>query len=178
VPVTQIVLAAACAQAAALPDSQFVAVNVSSRHFAQGDLLADVRNALARSALPPAQLHIEVTESAIMQEPEAALRMIEAVRALGCQVILDDFGTGYSSLSYLHRFPIDALKIDASFVRAAPRTPKNVEIIRSILALGRGLGIGVIAEGIETDEEDALMRALDCQFGQGFLFGRPGTVSS
>ena len=107
-----------------------------------------------------------------MLQPDAALQVMNGLRALGCRIALDDFGTGYSSLSYLHRFPIDTLKIDSSFVRAA-REPKNVEIIRSILALGHGLALDIIAEGIETQEQRQLLESLDCEFGQGYLFAKP-----
>ncbi|HUP60447.1 MAG TPA: EAL domain-containing protein [Thermoanaerobaculia bacterium] len=171
VPIGEFVLGAACAQAAKWAP-RFVSVNISSRHFMH-DLVADVRGALARSGLAPASLHIEVTESAIMEQPGIALDMMNELRALGCRLILDDFGTGYSSLSYLHRFPIDGLKIDASFVRAALLDRKNVEIIRSILALGAGLSIDVTAEGIESVEQLELMRTLGCAFGQGYCFARP-----
>ncbi len=172
VAIDQMVLGAACARATKWAP-HYVTVNISSRHFTQGDLLDDVRGVLAQCGLPPERLHIEVTETAIMQQPEAALGMMNDLRAIGCRVLLDDFGTGYSSLSYLHRFPIDGLKIDASFVRDATRERKNVEIIRSIIALGRSLSIDVIAEGIETAEQHALLQSLGCEFGQGFLFARP-----
>jgi EAL domain-containing protein (putative c-di-GMP-specific phosphodiesterase class I) len=151
----------------------YVTVNVSSRQFADGDLLADVRDSLHRCGMDPSLLHIEVTESVLIEEPEAALEVMKALRNTGCRIMLDDFGTGYSSLSYLHRFPIDGLKIDASFVREAGRQKKNVEIIRSIVALGQALDIDVIAEGIETEEQHALMQAVGCRYGQGFLFARP-----
>jgi EAL domain-containing protein (putative c-di-GMP-specific phosphodiesterase class I) len=151
-----------------------VSVNVSARQFAKSDLIADVRSAL-RSGLPPSSLHIEVTESVIMMQPEAALKVMSDIRALGCRISLDDFGTGYSSLSYLHRFPIDTLKIDASFIRNASRDKKNVEIIRSIIALARGLSIEVVAEGIETREQFDMLRRLGCPLGQGYLFAKPLT---
>jgi diguanylate cyclase (GGDEF)-like protein/PAS domain S-box-containing protein len=150
-----------------------VSVNVSTRQFAKSDLVADVRRALEASGLPPSCLHIEVTESVIMLQPEAALKVMNDVRDLGCRISLDDFGTGYSSLSYLHRFPIDILKIDASFVQNATRDKKNVEIIRSIIALARALAIEVIAEGIETAEQHEMLRDLGCPLGQGYLFARP-----
>jgi len=153
--------------------SLHVSVNVSTRQFAKSDLVADVRSALDASGLHPSRLHIEVTESVIMLQPEAALKVMNDVRALGCRISLDDFGTGYSSLSYLHRFPIDTLKIDASFVRNASRDTKNVEIIRSIIALARALSIEVVAEGIETMEQHAMLRDLGCPLGQGYLFARP-----
>ncbi|HKR63962.1 MAG TPA: EAL domain-containing protein, partial [Thermoanaerobaculia bacterium] len=155
---------------------RYVTVNISSRHFTQGDLLQDVRRVLTKCSLDADRLHIEVTETAIMQQPEAALAMMEELRAIGCRVVLDDFGTGYSSLSYLHRFPIDGLKIDASFVRDATRVAKNVEIIRAIVALGHSLSIDVIAEGIETEEQHELLRSLGCEFGQGYLFARPAEM--
>jgi diguanylate cyclase (GGDEF)-like protein/PAS domain S-box-containing protein len=172
VAIDQMVLGMACARAAHWAP-RYVTVNISSRHFTQGDLLDDVRRVLAGCGLPSERLHIEVTETAIMQQPEASLDMMKELRAIGCRIVLDDFGTGYSSLSYLHRFPIDGLKIDASFVRDAIRERKNVEIMRSIIALGRSLAIDVIAEGIETPEQHDLLRSLGCEFGQGFLFAHP-----
>src|SRR4029077_3517862 len=147
--------------------------NIPGRHFADGELLLHINDALAASSLRPSVLHVEVTESAIIQQPRMALELIEQIRSLGCGIELDDFGTGFSSLSYPHQFPIDRLKIDASFVRGAPQKPKNVEIIRSILSLARGLDIEVIAEGIETEEECSLLRSLGCVYGHGFLFARP-----
>ncbi|HET7704473.1 MAG TPA: EAL domain-containing protein, partial [Thermoanaerobaculia bacterium] len=155
---------------------RYVSVNISSRHFAQSDLFEDVQQALATCKLSPKSMHIEVTESVIMQHPEAALTVIKRLKELGCLISLDDFGTGYSSLSYLHRFPIDMLKVDASFVRTAPTEPKNVEIIRSIIALGRGLEIEVIAEGVETEAQEELLIALGCEYAQGYLFARPAPV--
>ena len=153
-----------------------MSVNLSNRQFTHGDLIGDVRAALEASGLPPEKLYLEITESVIMQQPEAALQVMMGLRSLGCLIALDDFGTGYSSLSYLHRFPIDTLKIDSSFIQAA-REHKNVEIIRSILALGHGLSLDIIAEGIETTEQRELLQSLQCDFGQGFLFARPGPPS-
>jgi len=176
VPLGQFVIREACATVGAWAP-RYVSVNISSRHFAQGDLYADVEAALQNCGLDPALLHIEVTESVIMQHPESALTIMNRLRSLGCRIALDDFGTGYSSLSYLHRFPIDRLKIDASFVREAPREKKNVEIIRSIIALGAGLGIEVVAEGVETAEQEALLKSLGCEFAQGYLFARPAPVA-
>ena len=171
VPVGLFVLREACRQAKKW-HPLYVSVNISSRQFAQSDLVGDVRDAIAASAVEPSSLHLEVTESVIMQQTDAALQVMSALRNLGCSIALDDFGTGYSSLSYLHRFPIDALKIDSSFVRAATER-KNVEIIRSILALGHGLALDIIAEGIETTAQRELLESLGCDFGQGFLFARP-----
>jgi len=176
VPVGEFVLLEACRQAArwrAEPSGAAlrVSVNISSKQFSQGDLVAAVEKALAAAALPPAALHLEITESAIMQNAESAYELIEKIRAVGCSFAVDDFGTGYSSLSYLHRFAIDQLKIDSSFVQSAER--KSAEIIRSIIDLGRSLGIEVVAEGIETSKQAADLRELHCGFGQGYLFSRP-----
>ncbi len=171
VPIGQFVLGEACRQATKWKP-RYVSVNISNRQFTQSDLIGDVREAIAASGVAPEMLYLEVTESVIMQQPDAALQVMIGLRALGCRIALDDFGTGYSSLSYLHRFPIDTLKIDSSFIRAA-RERKNVEIIRSILALGHGLSLDIIAEGIETTDEHELLQSLDCDFGQGFLFARP-----
>jgi EAL domain-containing protein (putative c-di-GMP-specific phosphodiesterase class I) len=171
VPIGQFVLREACKQASRWHPC-YVSVNISSRHFAQGDLLADVREVLESCGVDPELLHLEITESVIMQHPDAALVVMNGLRALGCRIALDDFGMGYSSLSYLHRFPIDTLKIDSSFVRAA-RESKNVEIIRSIVGLGHGLTLDIIAEGIETKEQKELLVSLNCDFGQGYLFAKP-----
>ena len=174
VPLGQFVIREACSVAARLA-RRYVSVNISSRHFAQGDLLGDVRGALRDCKLAPDSLHIEITESVIMQQPESALAIMNEIRRLGSPIVLDDFGTGYSSLAYLHRFPIDRLKIDRSFVRDA-NEKKNVEIIRSIIALGRNLDIEVVAEGIETPEQEQLLMSLGCHYGQGYLFARPAPL--
>jgi len=151
---------------------RYVSVNISGRHFAQGNVVEDVRNALAQCGLPAGTMQIEVTETILMLQPEAALASMNQLRAIGCRIALDDFGTGFSSLGYLHRFPIDRLKIDMSFIRQATEK-KNVEIIRSIIALGQGLGLEVVAEGIETTEQRDLLLSLGCHYGQGYLFARP-----
>jgi diguanylate cyclase (GGDEF)-like protein/PAS domain S-box-containing protein len=170
VSIGRFALAEAC-KTAAETDPAYVSVNLSTRHFVQSDLLSDVRAALKGCSAPPTALHLEITESVLIQQPEAALAIIRELRSLGCRISLDDFGIGYSSLAYLHRFPIDALKIDCAFVRELERERKNVEIVRAIVALGHGLGIEVIAEGIETEAQRVLLMSLGCQFGQGFLFG-------
>ncbi len=168
----QYVLTQACEDAAKWVRPRYVSVNISGRHFAQGNLVEDVKNVLAQTGLPAETLQIEVTETILMLQPEAALASMNQLRALGSRIALDDFGTGFSSLGYLHRFPISCLKIDASFVRQATEK-KNVEIIRSIIALGDGLGLEVVAEGIETTEQRDLLQSLGCHYGQGYLFARP-----
>jgi diguanylate cyclase (GGDEF)-like protein/PAS domain S-box-containing protein len=176
VPIGELVLIEACRQAArwrAVPAGRHlrVSVNISSRQLAQGDLVAAVWKALESAPLSPRGLHLEITESAMMQNTEAAYSIIERIRELGCTFAVDDFGTGYSSLSYLHRFAIDQLKIDSSFVQSTE--PKSAEIIRSIIDLGQSLKIEVVAEGIETSDQAEHLRSLRCGFGQGYLFSRP-----
>ena len=173
----EIVLSEACRQAARWVKEQgaplHISVNISSRQLSQSDLVGTVTRELAASGLAASALHLEITESAIMHNPDAAGEVIENLRALGCRISVDDFGTGYSSLSYLHRFSIDHLKIDSSFVQGSTQDPKSAEIIRSIIDLGRSLGIAVVAEGIETVQQHEQLRALHCGFGQGYLFSRP-----
>ena len=176
VPLGQFVLNEACRQAArwrAEPgrERMHVSVNISSRQLSQGDLIAAVRSALANAPLDASALHLEITESVMLQNPETAYDVIEQIRALGCSFAVDDFGTGYSSLAYLHRFAVDQLKIDSSFVQSGER--KSGEIVRSIIDLGRSLGIEVVAEGIETSQQADQLRALNCGLGQGYLFSRP-----
>jgi EAL domain-containing protein (putative c-di-GMP-specific phosphodiesterase class I) len=167
----EFVLMEACRQAAKWRKGLRVSVNISSRQLGSGDLAATVQKALDDAKLDPGALHLEITESAIMQNAETAYALIEKIRAMGCNFAVDDFGTGYSSLSYIHRFAIDQLKIDMSFVQSPER--KSGEIIRSIIDLGRSLGIEVVAEGIETIEQAEHLRELRCGFGQGYLFSKP-----
>jgi diguanylate cyclase (GGDEF)-like protein/PAS domain S-box-containing protein len=178
VPIGEFVLRQACKQAArwrAHPHgaSMHVSVNISSRQFSLGDLVATVRSALEEASLDPRALHLELTESVIIQNAESTYGIIEQIRALGCSIAVDDFGTGYSSLSYLHRFAVDQLKIDSSFVQSAADQRKSAEIIRSIVNLGRTLEIEVVAEGIETSQQADHLRELRCVLGQGYLFSRP-----
>ncbi len=178
IPIGDFVLREACKQAAkwrSMPHGSrmHVSVNISSRQFTQGDLVGIVRNALHGAALDAAGLKLELTESVIIQNAESTFGIIEQLRTLGCSIAVDDFGTGYSSLSYLHRFAIDQLKIDSSFVQSAGDERKSAEIIRSIINLGRTLDIEVVAEGIETSQQADHLRELRCVLGQGYLFSRP-----
>jgi diguanylate cyclase (GGDEF)-like protein/PAS domain S-box-containing protein len=150
-----------------------ISVNVSSRQFADIGLVAAVADALEQTGLPGRCLTIEVTESVLMDQPDVATHTLMRLRELGACVALDDFGTGYSSLSYLQRFPIDRIKIDRSFVRDIESSKGDQEIVRAMLGLGRSLGIAVIAEGIETEEQLSHLRLMNCEFGQGYLFSRP-----
>ena len=147
-----------------------ISVNLSARHFLQPNLLEQCRTILYETQLSHSSLNLEVTESAVMPNPETAIKLMSELKQLGIKIALDDFGTGYSSLGYLHRFPMDSLKIDRSFVA---RIMEDDEIVRTILTLGRNLGLKVIAEGVETIEQVARLRELGCDFAQGYYFSVP-----
>ena len=154
----------------------FVSVNLSAKQFAQANLIESVAAVLERTKLSPRSLKLEITESVVMDNIEAATEMLRQLRELGVQLAIDDFGTGYSSLSYLHRFPIDTLKIDRSFVTRMVDNSENIEIVRTIVMLAQILGMDVVAEGVETKEQLALLRKLGCEHGQGYYFSRPSTA--
>jgi diguanylate cyclase (GGDEF)-like protein len=150
-----------------------VAVNVSSRQFQQQAFAQMVDAVLAETGLPARLLDIELTESAALQNADAAAVTLRVLRDRGCRVSIDDFGTGYSSLIYLRRFSISAVKIDGSFVRDAPRDHGDAAIVRAVISLCRSLNLSVVAEGVETPEQLAFLREQDCELVQGFLLGRP-----
>ena len=154
-----------------------VAVNISSRHLQNADLARDVAQALQESGLEPGNLVIELTESTIMHNTEANLARLQQLKTLGVRLAIDDFGTGYSSLSYLHRFPIDILKIDRSFVARLTNSSTGPELARAVITLSETLGLDTVAEGIEFEPQvDALLQ-LGCVAGQGFLFAKSGTLA-
>lgn len=150
-----------------------LSVNLSARQIAQSDMVDQVKRVLERSGLNPHCLKLEITESVVMENAEGAAAMFKQLRALGVQLSIDDFGTGYSSLSYLHRFPVNYLKIDRSFVSRMTEANDNAEIVRTIATLARNLGLEVIAEGVETQEQYQQLKALGCEYGQGYLFSYP-----
>jgi EAL domain-containing protein (putative c-di-GMP-specific phosphodiesterase class I) len=150
-----------------------VSVNVSARQFDRPGLVAEIAEALAESGLEPRALKLEITESILMANAAASAEVLDRLRQLGVQVQVDDFGTGYSSLSYLHRFKVDTLKIDRSFVAGLSADGEPREIVRTILTLGRNLGVDIVAEGVESQAQCEALRALGCEFVQGFLFARP-----
>lgn len=156
-----------CADGAEIP----VAVNLSNQQFRTPQLPDRIASALERSGLPARLLHLEVTEAVFVDNPVRARRMLRRLHALGVELHLDDFGTGYSALSYLSDLPFDALKIDRSFVEQLPHGARARAIVRNIIALARDLGVGVIAEGIERNEQAAALTAMDCTLGQGHLLG-------
>jgi diguanylate cyclase (GGDEF)-like protein len=177
-PLGRWVLENACRQAQAwqnaLPGGAplFMSVNLSAREFAQSGLVEDVRDILDRTGLDPAALEIEITESVLMDQSETGVRTLRQLRDIGVRLVLDDFGTGYSSLSYLKHLPLDTIKIDRTFV-AGLDDEADRNIVDAVIALAHGLRIGVVAEGIETEAQFELLRAMGCDVGQGYLFARP-----
>lgn len=167
----------ACRQAAAWRNSGLtglvVAVNISSRQFTEPGLPERVQRILEETGLPASSLELEITESVAMQDVARTIDTLEQLKQTGVQLSVDDFGTGFSSLSYLKRFPIDKLKIDQSFVRGLPADEDDVAIVRAVVALGQGLKLRVIAEGVERAEQLAVLRALRCDEYQGYLFSKP-----
>ena len=150
-----------------------VAVNVSARQFRQANLTDLVRDVLAESAFDPSCLELELTETILMNPTDDNLATLKAFKDLGVRVAIDDFGTGYSSLGYLQRFPLDVLKIDRAFVMDLPASTSSAAIVEAILTLAHGLGLEVVAEGVETVEQLAFLRDHGCDEGQGYYFGRP-----
>ena len=150
-----------------------ISVNLSGKQFAQPDLVEQISKILQETGLEPQRLKLEITESVIMTDADAAAQMMIQLKEIGVQLAMDDFGTGYSSLSYLHRFPIDTLKIDQSFINSADSDLEKLEITRTVIALAWNLGMNVVAEGVETDRQMAQLKLLKCELGQGFLFSHP-----
>ncbi len=150
-----------------------VSVNLSSKQFLAPDLVEQVFAALVATQLDPSSLKLEVTESHVMENSEKAVTMMNTLREFGIEMSLDDFGTGYSSLSYLHRLPVNYLKIDRSFVSRMVESAENGEIVHTIIKLAQNLKMKVIAEGIETGEQLAKLKMLNCEYGQGYLFAKP-----
>jgi EAL domain-containing protein (putative c-di-GMP-specific phosphodiesterase class I) len=150
-----------------------VAVNLSPLQFRSQTLVDTVLSALANAGLPATRLEIEITEGALMEETQAVVTILRSLRDLGVRVSMDDFGTGYSSLAYLQKFPFDKIKIDQSFVRAMGDNAEAGAIVRAVAALGASLGMKTTAEGVETPEQLAAIRAEGCTEVQGYLTGRP-----
>jgi len=171
------VLRTACAQAKAWQDNGLtpvrISVNLSGRQLEQANIVQEVHDALQDAALDPAYLELELTESAVMKRAEHAAKALDGLRALGTTIAIDDFGTGYSSLSYLKRFPVDRLKIDRSFIRDIPQDPNDIALARAIVALAKSLGLGVVAEGVETEAQKDLLTSIRCDEMQGYLFSAP-----
>ena len=171
-----------CEQVAAWKSSGlpevFVSVNVSPLQFRQPTFVDMVSECLKTYGLEPALIHLEVTETLLMENTEVTSRRLRDLRGLGVQVVIDDFGTGYSSLSYLRRWAIDALKVDRSFVNAARLDPASAEIVAAIVALAKALRVEVVAEGVEFPDQLQLLSQMGCEFVQGFLLGRPASAET
>jgi len=174
VPLGRVVLEEACRQAAEWRsphgDAPTVSVNLSAKQFSQTDLVEQVDEILRTSGLSPRLLKLEVTESVVMENTDAAIALLGRMKSLGVHVAIDDFGTGYSSLSYLLRLPADTLKIDRSFVSGTGDPQRNASIVRTVVGLAYSLGMDVVAEGVETEEQRAMLADLGCPLAQGFLF--------
>ena len=154
-----------------------VSVNLSSRQFRHNDLFEKVVETIRSTGADPAGIKVEITESILIEHPEQVIATLTRLRALGVKVLLDDFGTGYSSLAYLHRFPLDTLKIDATFVQRMVDDQGSAEIVRTIIVLAHNLGMDVVAEGVETAEQYALLRQWQCDYAQGYFFSHPVPAS-
>ena len=179
IPLGRWVLREACAQLRRWQDQEFhdgslvMSVNLSGKQFAQRNLADDIAETLRDTGVSPHSLNLEITESAIIEDAEAANTTLSRLNQLGVHVSTDDFGTGYSSLSYLYRFPISRLKIDRSFICDMQTNGKNAEIVRTIVMLGSSLGLQVVAEGVENAEHLAFLQELWCPYAQGFFFSKP-----
>lgn len=183
IPMTVQILHSACAQVVKWQTRTHgqkpfsVAVNISGKHFAHPALVEQISTVISDTGIDPSSLKLELTESAVMENAETAILMLKQIKDTGVQISIDDFGTGYSSLSYLHRFPIDLLKVDRSFVSAMEENTENGEIVRTVIALAKALNLKVVAEGIESIHQFHQLRVLGCEYGQGYLFSKPLPVS-
>jgi diguanylate cyclase (GGDEF)-like protein/PAS domain S-box-containing protein len=152
-------------------------VNLSAKQFLQPNLVEEIKHLLRELAFSPETLKLEITESTVMIDPTATAKMLQEIKSLGILLAIDDFGTGYSSLSYLHRFPLDTLKIDRSFISGAGEGGDGMEIAQTIMPMARNLRLDVIAEGVETIEQVALLKKLNCKYAQGYYFSKPLAAS-
>ena len=177
IPIGRWVVSEACRQIKAWSDAGLqpitIAINISALELRAGDFAADVRAALSESGVEPRYLEFELNESFLMQDAKSATTVLQALKGLGVSIALDDFGTGYSSLTSLKRFPINALKIDQSFMRDVLTDPQNAEIVTAVISMGNSLNLRVIAEGVETQEQLQFLRTQSCCEAQGYLFSRP-----
>jgi len=150
-----------------------LAINLSARQFAEGDIVATVERALASAGCDPRWMELEITESLLLDERADVKAKLEALSAMGLSIAIDDFGTGYSALSYLTQFPVQVLKIDRSFVMDLPGKRKSAELARAIVSLGKSLNMQLVAEGVETEAQAEHLTLLGCDLAQGYLFSKP-----
>jgi diguanylate cyclase (GGDEF)-like protein/PAS domain S-box-containing protein len=172
------VLRAACREAVTWTQPLTVAVNVSAAQLYNADFVKELHQILLETGLPPRRLEIEITETALVRDFNRALATLRQIKALGVRIAMDDFGTGYSSLSNLRAFPFDKIKIDGSFIKSVNSNDQAATIVRAVLGLGRGLGLPVLAEGVETDAELQFLQDEQCDEVQGYLLGRPAAIAS
>jgi len=177
IPIGEWVLRMACQQYAEWKKAgiapQRIAVNLSARQFRENQLIETITQVLAENQVSPDCLELEITETTAMQDIEFTRVMLQSLRHMGIHISIDDFGTGYSSLGYLKKFPLDTIKIDRSFIHEITLDPNDAAIVSAVIALGKGLGLSVVAEGVETEEQADHLRSLDCFEMQGYLFSRP-----
>jgi EAL domain-containing protein (putative c-di-GMP-specific phosphodiesterase class I) len=175
------VLEEACQQGAAWRQAGYeigMAVNVSARQLDTDEFVSDVREALSHSGLEPNALTLELTETSLMRNADETARRLTIIKGLGVRIAIDDFGTGYSSLAHLQKFPVDALKIDRSFISGLSENQEGETLIHTLVQLGKALSIETLAEGIEEPQELSLLQGEHCDSGQGFLFARPLDVDA
>jgi EAL domain-containing protein (putative c-di-GMP-specific phosphodiesterase class I) len=177
VPLGEWVIRKAIEEAAQWREDVPVAINLSPAQMQNPSLIATVVGALAAAQMNPSRLEIEIVESVLMDETEHNIRTLHALRELGVKIALDDFGTGYSSLSYLRAFPFDKIKIDQRFVRDIETSTENQAIVRAIISLARDLKMRITAEGVENEQQAAVLAGLGCTEVQGFLYSRPMPAS-
>jgi EAL domain-containing protein (putative c-di-GMP-specific phosphodiesterase class I) len=154
-----------------------ISVNLSARQVAHAEIVPTVAATLERNGLPGSRLALEITESVLVEEAESPWNTLESLKKLGVSLVLDDFGTGYSSLAYLKRFPVDVVKIDRTFVDGLGCDAEDSAIVRAVVGMAQALELGVVAEGVETEQQLHCLRELGCEWAQGFLFGRPGEAA-
>ncbi|MFZ0841355.1 MAG: GGDEF domain-containing phosphodiesterase, partial [Xanthobacteraceae bacterium] len=170
------ILREACREAAQWPEPLQLAVNLSPVQFHQDDLVELVGSTLNETGLDPNRLELEITEGILIDDYERAVTVLTNLKSLGVRIVLDDFGTGYSSLAYLQSFPFDKIKIDRSFIANLSVNPQSSYITRAIVTLGHGLGVPILGEGVETEEQLAFLRRESCDQVQGFLIGEPHPI--
>ena len=176
-PLGELILQRACADAASWPAHVKIAVNISAVQFTRGNLFDVILCTLVESGLAPERLELEITETSLLENQEAHLTTIRQLKNLGISMALDDFGTGYSSLTYLTNFPFDKIKIDRTFAQGVLNRRDCAAVVSSVLALAHGLGTITTVEGIETEEQFEYMRNAGVNLAQGYLFGRPVPIA-
>ena len=150
-----------------------ISINISSTQFKEEDMLEQLKKIISQTGISPSSIEIEITERFIMEYSTTNLTILEDLRTIGCRISIDDFGTGYSSLSYMKSLSLDTIKIDKSFISDIPNNINDVEVSKAIIALSKSLGYQVIAEGIETKEQELFLKNYDCDVGQGYYFAKP-----